>query len=150
MDGVVLPELRRLMKRTGESAAFHVRQGKARLCLYRVDSLQPVRDHTRTGDLLPLERGAGGRVLLAYAGRAGALYDRIRREGVVVLAGDRVPELAGISAPCFDARNELVGAVTLTMPTERLDPAHREDVVATAQAISRALGADPRPRSRSN
>ena len=141
MDQVVVPELRRLMERTGESAAFHVRQGSARLCLYRVDSAQPVRDHIRAGDLLPLDRGAGGHVLLAYAGQAGSRYERIRRDGVLVLAGDRVPELAGISAPCFDARGELVGAVTLTMPTERLDESHRHDVLASAAAISRALGA---------
>jgi DNA-binding IclR family transcriptional regulator len=32
---------------TAESASFHVRQGDQRLCLYRVDSPQPVRDSTR-------------------------------------------------------------------------------------------------------
>jgi DNA-binding IclR family transcriptional regulator len=146
MEQVVVPELRRLVERTGESAAFHVRQGNARLCLYRVDSAQPVRDHIRAGDLLPLDRGAGGHVLLAYAGKSGPRYQRIRRDGVLVLAGDRVPELAGISAPCFDARGELAGAVTLTMPTERLDAAHRHDVVAAARAISAALGA-PAPQA---
>lgn len=141
MDHVVVPELRRLMMATGESAAFHVRQGEARLCLYRVDSPHPVRDHIRVGDLLPLERGAGGHVLLAFGGKPGAAYDEIRREGVVVLAGDRVPQLAGISAPCFDAASRLVGAVTLTMPTERLDNGYRNEVVAAARAISMALGA---------
>lgn len=146
LDQVVVPELRKLMRKTGESAAFHVRQGNERLCLYRVDSPNPVRDHIRAGDLLPLDRGAGGHVLLAFAGKRGALYDEIRREGVAVLAGDRVPQLAGISAPCFDAAARLVGAVTLTMPTDRLDPAHRHDVVEAARAISVALGlADAAP-----
>src|SRR5690606_31211734 len=143
MDQAVMPVLRQLVERTGESAAFHVRQGGARLCLYRVDSSQPVRDHIRVRGLLPLDRGGGGPALLAYAGRPGPPYDRVRRDGVLVLAGDRVPELAGISAPCFDARGELVGAVTLTMPTERLDEAYRIDVTAAARAVSRALGAFP-------
>ncbi len=141
LDQVVVPELRKLMRQTGESAAFHVRQGNERLCLYRVDSPNPVRDHIRAGDLLPLDRGAGGHVLLAFAGKRGALYDEIRRDGVAVLAGDRVPQLAGISAPCFDADARLVGAVTLTMPTERLDPEHRHDVVEVAREISLGLGA---------
>ena len=57
----------------------------------------------------------------------------------MVLAGDRVPQLAGISAPCFDARGDLVGAVTLTMPTERLKAGHERHVLQAAQAISRAL-----------
>jgi len=140
MDQVVVPELHKLMRSTGESAAFHVRQGDSRLCLYRVDSPHPVRDHIRAGDLLPLGRGAGGHVLLAFAGKRGALYDEIRRDGVAVLSGDRVPQLAGISAPCFDAGGQLVGAVTLTMPTERLDPSHRHEVAAAARAISRGLG----------
>src|SRR5690606_20157610 len=143
MEQVVVPELRRLMKSTGESAAFHVRQGNSRLCLYRVDSSHPVRDHIRAGDLLPLDRGAGGHVLLAHAGKTGALYDEIRREGVAVLAGDRVPQLAGISAPCFGAGRRLVGAVTLTMPTERLDATYRHAVVAAARAISLGLGGEP-------
>ena len=140
LDQVVVPALRELMGKTGESAAFHVKQGHERLCLYRVDSPNPVRDHIRAGDLLPLERGAGGHVLLAFAGKRGALYDEIRREGVAVLAGDRVPQLAGISAPCFDADARLVGAVTLTMPTERLNPEHRHEVVRAARTISLGLG----------
>ena len=147
LDQVVVPELRELMRKTGESAAFHVRQGNERLCLYRIDSPNPVRDHIRAGDLLPLDRGAGGHVLLAYAGKRGALYDEIRRAGVAVLAGDRVPQLAGISAPCFDADARLVGAVTLTMPTERLDREHRHEVVRAARGISLGLGsaAEPSP-----
>lgn len=141
LERVVMPELRTLVARTGESAAFHVRQGDARLCLYRVDSPQPVRDHIRAGDLLPLDKGAGGHVLLAFAGAKGALYDQVRKEGVLALTGDRVPQLAGISAPCFDARQQLAGAVTLTMPVERLQPGQREYVVQAARAISSALGA---------
>lgn len=140
LEQVVMPQLRELVARTGESAAFHVRQGDKRLCLYRVDSPQPVRDHIRVGDLLPLDRGAGGRVLMAFSGATGELYDRIRREGVLVLEADRVPELAGISAPCFEAGGRLAGAVTLTMPRQRLEPGHRQWVLATAQAITRALG----------
>ena len=142
LERVVMPELRALVALTGESAAFHVRQGDARLCLYRVDSPNPVRDHIRAGDLLPLDKGAGGRVLMAFAGASGPLYDQARRDGVVVLAGHRVPQLAGISAPCFDARAQLAGAVTLTMPTDRLDPAQARHVAEAAAAITRALGGE--------
>lgn len=140
LEPVVMPVLRALVEQTGESAAFHVIQGAARLCLYRVDSPNPVRDHIRAGDLLPLDRGAGGHVLLAYTGAQGPLYDRIRRDGVIVLAGDRVAQLGGISAPVFDARHRLVGAVTLTMPVERLVEAHAAHVKAAAQRICVALG----------
>ena len=141
LQAQVLPVLQQLVARTQESAAFHVRQGDQRLCLYRVDSPQVLRDHTKAGDLLPLDRGAGGRVLLAFAGQRGRVYEQIRREGVCALSGDRTAELSGISAPVFGAAGELVGALTLTMPTPRYRPATQQPAVQAAAAqLSAALG----------
>ena len=94
-----------------------------------MDSPQVVRDHIRAGDLLPLNRGAGGRVLMAFAGAKGAVYERIRRDGVAVLSGDRVAELTGISAPVFGPGGALAGALTLTMPTSRMNDAYRNNFV---------------------
>lgn len=139
-ENEVVPALRALVAKTRESAAFHVRQGDARLCLYRVDSPQVVRDHIRAGDLLPLNRGAGGRVLMAWAGAKGAVYERIRRDGVAVLSGDRVAELTGISAPVFGPGGALAGALTLTMPTSRMNDAYVPAVRSAAEALSRRLG----------
>ena len=59
------------------------------------------------------------RFLLAFAGARGKVYEQIRRDGVIELVGDRVPELVGISAPVFGADGVLVGALTLTMPAHR-------------------------------
>ena len=141
LDAVVMPVLRELVALTAESASFHIRQGAQRLCLYRVDSPQPVRDSAKAGDLMPIDRGAGGRVILAFEGAAGATYDRIRTECVAVLRGDRVPELAGISSPVFGADASLVGAVTLTMPSGRLHPRTQPPFVIDAAArITGRLG----------
>jgi DNA-binding IclR family transcriptional regulator len=142
LDTVVPQVLRGLVARTRESAAFHVRQGDARLCLYRVDSPQPIRYHVQVGDLLPLDRGAGGRVLTAFGGAKGAIYERVRREGVAALVGDRSPDLAGISAPVFGAGGELAGAVTLTMPAGRFRKSQVASVKAAARSITLALGGE--------
>jgi DNA-binding IclR family transcriptional regulator len=142
MEPVVMPALRTLVKATAESAAFHVVEGDARLCLYRVESPNPVRDHIKAGELLPLAQGSGGHVLLAFSGAQGERYEKIRRDGVLVLSGDRVPQLAGISAPVFDAAQRLAGAVTLTMPSERLNPEFRHCVIVAAQAITKGLGGE--------
>jgi DNA-binding IclR family transcriptional regulator len=142
LEAEVIPVLRELVAVTQESAAFHVRQGDQRLCLYRVDSPHIVRDHIRAGDLLPLDRGAGGRVLRAYSGANGALYAKIRREGVAVLTGDRVPELAGISAPVFGAGGVIAGALTLTMPVSRLRPEFPKAVRDAAQRLTARLGGE--------
>ena len=77
---------------------------------------------------------------MAYAGAAGRLYERIRREGVVAVVGDRSPELAGVASPVFKAGGEIAGAVTLTMPTNRFTTAHIEPVKAAARRISAQLG----------
>lgn len=139
-DALVLPVLRELATLTGESASYYVRQGGQRLCQFRVDSPRPVRDHLQVGALLPLDRGAGGRVLCAYAGAQGEVFDTIRRDGVAVLAGDRDPEIAGIAAPVFDASGALAGALTLSMPAQRLQAAHAGPVKAAAQRLTRLLG----------
>jgi DNA-binding IclR family transcriptional regulator len=143
LEHVVMPALHELVRRTRESAVYHVRQGDMRLCLYRVDSPQPIRDHVQVGDLVPLNRGSGGRVLMAFSGAKGAIYGRIRREGYAALVGDRSPELAGISAPVFTARGELAAAVTLTMPANRFQSRHIEPTRAAARAISEKLGYAP-------
>lgn len=142
LESVVMPALRELVAQTRESAAFHVRQGDRRLCLHRVDSPRPVRDHIRAGDLLPLNRGAGGRVLTAFSGAPGPVYARIRREQVAVLVGDRIPEIAGVAAPVFGPGGELMGALTLTMPADRFDAHYDKPVMRAARKLTAMLGGE--------
>jgi DNA-binding IclR family transcriptional regulator len=140
LEDVVLPEMRALVDRTQESVAFHVAQGEHRLVLFRVDSPQLLRDHARAGDLLPLDRGAGGRVLMACTGAKGRLYDQVRRDGYVMVTGDRIPGLAGISAPVWRSGGDLAGALTLTAPEQRVQPAFVDELRASAARLTRALG----------
>lgn len=153
LDRVVMPVLRQLVAATGESAAYHVRQGLApnqtRLCLYRVDSPHPVRDHIRAGDVLPLHQGTGGRVLSAFG--AGddnrkstpadkRVYARIRTDGFMTAVGDRLAEVAGISAPVFHADGSIAASLTLTMPAHRFDERHVGKVLAAARQLSGRIG----------
>ncbi|MES2262913.1 MAG: IclR family transcriptional regulator [Pseudomonadota bacterium] len=140
LDTVVLPVMQELVRKTRESASLHVRQGEQRVCLFRIDSPQPIRDHIRAGDLLPLDRGTGGRVILAFSGETGAMYDEIRDKKVLSLSSDRSEGVAGISAPVFDAMEQLVGALTLTMPVARFQQSHEESVKQAALDITRGLG----------
>lgn len=144
LDQVVLPVLRDLVGATGESAAYHVRQGEARLCLYRVDSPHPIRDHIRAGDVLPSDRGTGARILIAFSARgirAGGqkdrqLYAKIREQGYYTAIGDRLAEVAGISAPVFKADGTLAGALTLTMPAHRYTERHVKPVLEAARRLA--------------
>jgi DNA-binding IclR family transcriptional regulator len=140
LEPIVMPVLQALVDRTRESAAFHVRQGEQRLCLYRVDSPQPIRDHIRAGDLLPLERGVGGRVLLAFSGQHGAVFDKVRRDRVAALKGDRQEGVAGVAAPVFGPAGQLVGALTVTLPTQRFKTEFAPVVRDAAKHLTEALG----------
>jgi DNA-binding IclR family transcriptional regulator len=151
---VVLPVLHQLVATTGESAAYHVLQGQpphaSRLCLYRVDSPHPVRDHIQAGDVLPADRGAGALVLMAFtactSSANGSIYSNtdpvsvsIRADGYFCGVGQRLPDVAGVSAPVFGADGRIAGALTLTLPAHRYDTRHIAPVVAAAQALTAAL-----------
>ena len=77
-ENLVMPILRELSTMTGESASYNVRQGRFRVCAYRSNSPQIVRDHMHPGDTRPIERGATGRILLAFSPTASA-YRRSAR-----------------------------------------------------------------------
>lgn len=139
LQDLALPVMQALVARTRESVALHVRQGDQRLCLLRVDSPQLLRDHVRAGDLLPLDRGAGGRVLLAFGGHKGKVYERIRTEGYCLAHGDRVPGLAGVSAPIWRGTGELAGALTLTVPESRFKPRLVDELRQAARRLNEAL-----------
>jgi DNA-binding IclR family transcriptional regulator len=144
LEAAVMPVLRDLVAKTKETAALHVRRGEHRVRLYVVDSPQSLREHVVSGEELPLDRGAGGLILRAFSEHSnkGALR-KIRQQGSALSIGGRIPELSGIAAPVFDARGDLVGALTLTMPTQRWNESWRKYVVANARKLTIALGGEP-------
>ena len=143
LESVVMPVLRALMEDTRETAALHVKRGTHRIRLFIVESPQPLREHVSMAEELPLDRGAGGLVLRAFTEKGKGLLQEIRKQGYALSIGGRTPELSGIAAPVFDARGELVGALTLTMPTHRWNASWRAAVVSRAAAMTRALGGKP-------
>jgi DNA-binding IclR family transcriptional regulator len=143
LEAAVMPVLRDLVAKTKETAALHVRRGEHRVRLYVVDSPQSLREHVVSGEELPLDRGAGGLILRAFSEQGKGALLKIRRQGYAISIGGRIPELSGIAAPVFDARGDLVGALTLTMPTQRWNESWRKYVVANARKLTIALGGEP-------
>jgi DNA-binding IclR family transcriptional regulator len=107
----VTPILQRLVQETGESATFYTRQADARICLFRVDTSRSVRDNIRVGDLLPLDRGAGGRVLQTFA-----RIDMVKKKSppLILSMGELDPDAAGLSGPVFGADGVIRGAISLS------------------------------------
>ena len=67
--------------------------------------------------------------------REQALYAAIRKTGAYSAVGDRLADVAGISAPVFDAQGTIAGAVTLTMPAHRYDAAYLAAVQRAAEQL---------------
>jgi DNA-binding IclR family transcriptional regulator len=71
------------------------------------------------GEILPLDAGAAGRVLLAYSGEPGEPYEAIRRAGCHTTFGERDPVVASVAAPVFGHNHVIAGAVAVTGPIGR-------------------------------
>jgi len=138
----IMPVLRELTQKSQESAAFYVRAGNARLCAFRVRSPKAITDNVQQGELLPLSKGAGGLILLAFSGKSGKLYEAIRTKGLVYTRGQRDSETAAMACPVFGIGQRLEGALSIS------GPIHRFDAPAVAY-ISRLLirAADSLPRT---
>ncbi|MDX3905149.1 MAG: IclR family transcriptional regulator [Pigmentiphaga sp.] len=142
LDSIVVPVLTELANRTEEGASFFRREGNVRLCLYRVDSRRSIRDHMHVGDILPLDTGAAGRVLLAFD----PSVPKFPESAVIVTIGEREPDIAAVAAPVFGPGRELRGAIAISGPASRFDGEAVErfsrDVRDAAIELTRRLGGD--------
>jgi DNA-binding IclR family transcriptional regulator len=120
---VIEPLLQQLSRDLGETASFYVRQGDQRLVLYRVEPSRSVRVSIRIGEEFAIDKGASGKVLLAFTEPDDARWDEVRGQLWAVSYGERDPETASASVPVFDSTGELLGALTLSGPRGRFDDA---------------------------
>ncbi|SAL76852.1 IclR family transcriptional regulator [Caballeronia arvi] len=142
---VVEPLLQQLSRELGETASFYVRQGDYRLVLYRVEPSRSVRVSVRIGEEFAIDKGASGKVLLAFTEPQDARWDDIRAQLWAVSYGERDPETASASVPVFDSTGELVGALTLSGPRGRFDDpatidAALKTLLGSARRATVALG----------
>jgi len=143
VNNVVEPALHHLVKETGESASFYVREGDIRSCVARVEGPQSVRHNVRIGERLPLDKGAPGRVILAFSGAAGEPYEGIRKRGFHISLGEREAEVSSVAAPVFSLNWRLLGSMCISGPSSRLTKArlekHAKVVIRAANQLSYAL-----------
>jgi DNA-binding IclR family transcriptional regulator len=116
---VVEPLLQQLSRDLGETASFYVRQGDHRQVLYRVEPTRSVRVSIRVGEEFPIDKGASGKVLLAFTEPDDPRWNDVREALWAASYGERDPETASASVPVFDSTGEIVGALTLSGPKER-------------------------------
>jgi IclR family acetate operon transcriptional repressor len=162
------PVLRLLVEETGETAVIVRRLGLAAVCLHEVPSHQPLRVTIAPSTALPLNSGALGKALLAFAppeiieevlaldpppGPPAPDADRLRADladivtsGVARSAGEVVSGSVAIAAPIF-REDGIVAAIGVIGPEGRCGLAWRTRVArllpGAASSIVGALATGP-------
>jgi DNA-binding IclR family transcriptional regulator len=140
LDQHVLPVLKWLTEQTLESAAFHIREKNSRLCLFRVDSPQLVRDVSHHATLVPLDMTSTGQVL------ANSTWpNNAERTPVYASSGIFDVLTASMSTAVFGMDRALAGALTVSGPVERFGRSNTKEIalalVRAAHRLSSILGA---------
>lgn len=137
-----MPILTTLRDTCGQSAQIYRRHGSQRLCAASVEPISGLRDSVPAGTVLPMTAGSAAQVLLAWrtpeeiaAACAEARFSpteltRVRRRGWAHTAAEREPGLASISAPVFAADGEVVAAIGVSGPLDRIGRSVRPPLVA--------------------
>jgi DNA-binding IclR family transcriptional regulator len=149
---VVLPRLREI---TGESVQLYRREGTSRVCVAALEPPAGLRDTVPVGAHLPMTAGSGAKILLAYSDAAtqqavlpsAKFTDRtlaeVRKRGWAQSVAEREPGVASVSAPVRDGRGQVIAAVSVSGPIDRIGrrPGARwaADLVAAADAMTRRL-----------
>lgn len=148
----VLPKLREV---TGESVQLYRRDGMQRLCVASAEPPSGLRDTVPVGTSLPMAAGSAAKVLAAWADpttQRAVLMEavfgertlmEIRRRGWAQSVAEREAGVASVSAPVRDSGNNVVAAISVSGPIDRMGrrPGSRwaADLVAAADGLQNRL-----------
>jgi DNA-binding IclR family transcriptional regulator len=128
------PVLDSLRTKTGESVQLYVQEGDARRCLVSLESPHGLRWIVPEGSLLPLNAGSAGHVLSG---------ERTDKHGWIQSVGEREAGVASVSAPVLNAQGNIIAAISVSGPIERLTrrpgERHGAAVVRAARSLQRLL-----------
>ncbi|AIJ21617.1 IclR family transcriptional regulator [Amycolatopsis methanolica] len=148
----VLPKLRDI---TGESVQLYRRDGVQRVCVASAEPMSGLRDTVPIGTRLSMTAGSGAKVLAAWSDPhtqrtilADAVFGErtlleVRRRGWAQSVAEREPGVASVSAPVRDSAGNVIAAVSVSGPVERIGrkPGARwaADLLAAAEALQERL-----------
>lgn len=116
----------------GESAQLYRRDGVDRVCVAAAERAHGLRTTVPVGSRLPLTAGSGAQVLCAWSDPAslGAILREaefteralaeVRRRGWAQSVGQREAGVASVSAPVLSREGDLLAAISISGPIERL------------------------------
>ena len=116
----------------GESAQLYRRDGSERVCVASAERAAGLRTTVPVGTRLPLTAGSGAQVLCAWSDPATVAdvltkaefgeraLAAVRRRGGAQSVGQREAGVASVSAPVLSRGGELLAAISISGPIERL------------------------------
>lgn len=126
------PVLAWVRDESGESAQLYRRDGAERVCVAAAERAHGLRTTVPVGSRLPLTAGSGAQVICAWSDPA-SLSDvlpaaeftdkslaEVRRRGWAQSIGQREAGVASVSAPVLGPDGELLAAISISGPIERL------------------------------
>ncbi len=152
-----------------ETIGLYIRIGDQRICIEEVESLHGLRYNAKVGLSVPLYVGAPGKVILAFlpdqklneilqgmdfkpytpntitsAKQLRRDLIEVRKNGYSATTGERTIGVVGIAAPIMDRTAEVVAAMSVIGPSERLNPIKVKTIapqlINTCRNLSQALG----------
>jgi len=168
---LALVPIRSLADETHETVHLAILEGNEVTYLEKIDSPQPIRAYTRVGGRAPAYCVATGKAMLAFQSEAciasiantlekhtanttvdpaglAAELAKIREQGYAINLGEWRTGVGGVAAPIFGAHGDVVAAVGISGPVERLTENEivkfASLVCSAAKTISTSLGASNR------
>ena len=138
-----------LRDQTGVSAQVYRRSGDRRLCIASAEPAAGLRDTVPVGALLTMSAGSAAQVLVAWLPTAEAReflahsafsardLDQVKRRGWAHSLAQREPGVASLSVPAFSAHGEVIAAVSLSGPIDRLSRPRSSQRQALQKAAAR-------------
>lgn len=154
---VAFPIMEGLRDSFNETVSLYVAEGDQRTCVERVETTHDLRRVVHVGERLPMDRGATGRLLLAFMDEEKAMaiikdkrhvdlktLKEAREKGYTFSNGEREEGVAAIAAPVYDNSGQVVAALSMSGPSFRFINGGLElkisAVVTCAKEISLELG----------
>lgn len=139
LTALLRPELKLLSEATNETASYYVREGNARICLFRSEPVRAIRHSIDEGRSMPLELGASGRVLLAFSDNEEEGQQEVREKGFALSMGERDEEVAAMAVPILTPSGHLLGALNVSGLITRFTPDKHEPILAALKASQQRL-----------
>ena len=141
LEGVIRPFLKALVDLTQESATFFVRSGSERVCRFRENSPQAIRHHLDEGQVIPLDRGASGHILLAFGSECeNPDYAEVRSRGFYRSMGERDPDVIALSVPVIDGVGRLWGALAVSGLQGRMSEKMQDKALQAMRSMAEDIG----------